>query len=83
MEIQKEFGSFDSYVWKFVAGKPLQHRLKTLDDYPAFTKEAETLSAELKKRGFSFVGPTIMYAHMQATGLVNDHVVDCFRHDQV
>lgn len=83
MEIQKEFGSFENYVWKFVGGKPLQNHRQSMKDVPAETAEAVALSKDLKKRGFKFVGPTIMYAHMQATGLVNDHTVDCFRHKEV
>lgn len=80
IEVQNEFGSFDKYIWQFVGGKPIQNRFKSMKEIPAVTKEAEALSKDLKKRGFSFVGPTIMYAHMQATGMVNDHIVDCFRY---
>lgn len=80
IEVQNEFGSFDKYIWQFVGGKPIQNRFKSMKELPAVTKEAEALSKDLKKRGFSFVGPTIMYAHMQATGMVNDHIVDCFRY---
>lgn len=83
LKIQEEFGTFDAYIWRFVDGKPKQNRWKTLKQIPAITKEAETLSQDLKQRGFTFVGPTIVYAHMQATGMVNDHTVDCFRHRQV
>src|SRR3989344_3649449 len=79
LEVQKEFGSFDKYVWKFVDGKPLVHKILTAKDYPVTTPEAIALSNDLKKRGFTFVGPTVIYAHMQATGLANDHVVGCFR----
>jgi DNA-3-methyladenine glycosylase I len=79
LEIQKEFGSFDAYVWRFVGGKPIEGRRKTLKDIPARTAESDALSKDLKKRGMSFVGSTIIYAHMQATGLVNDHVADCWR----
>ncbi len=79
MQIQKEFGSFDAYVWRFVGGKPLQGQRKTLKDVPAVTAESDALSKDLKKRGMTFVGSTIMYAFMQATGLVNDHVADCHR----
>jgi len=79
LEIQKEFGSFDKYVWKFVGKYPITHRIRTNKDYPKTIKEAEALSADLKRRGFTFVGPTVIYAHMQATGLVNDHSLDCFR----
>ncbi len=83
LEIQKEFGSFENYVWQFVDGSPIQYERKTIKDVPAITEEAVALSKDLKKRGFKFVGPTIIYAHMQATGLVNDHTTDCYRHAQV
>lgn len=78
-QIRKEFGSFDAYVWEFVGGKPLQPLRKTMKDVPPQTQESLLLSKDLQKRGFRFVGPTIIYAHMQATGLINDHTVDCFR----
>ena len=78
LEIQKEFGSFDKYVWGFVGGKPIVNRRKNMKDVPATTPESDALSKDLKKRGMSFVGSTIIYAHMQATGLVNDHTVDCW-----
>jgi DNA-3-methyladenine glycosylase I len=78
MEVQKEFGSFDKYVWGFVNGKPIVGGWKEMSQIPAKSKEAETLSKDLKRRGFKFVGPTIMYAYMQAVGLVNDHQVTCF-----
>jgi len=80
LAVQKEFGSFSTYIWDFVDGKPLQNRYKQVADIPATSRESDALSKDLKKRGFRFVGSTIMYAHMQATGLVNDHVVGCFRH---
>lgn len=80
LAIQKEFGSFDRYVWAFVGGKPIVNHWKTGKQVPATTPESDALSKDLKKRGMTFVGSTIIYAHMQATGLVNDHVVDCFRH---
>jgi DNA-3-methyladenine glycosylase I len=80
LAIQKELGSFDAYVWQFVGGKPIDGRRKTLADVPAKTKESDALSKDLKKRGFSFVGSTICYAFMQAVGLVNDHLMECFRH---
>ncbi len=83
LEIQKEFGSFDKYIWQFVGGKPIQNNWKTIEDIPAFTKESQNMSKDLKKRGFKFVGPIICYAFMQAVGMVNDHVEDCFRHDEV
>ncbi len=79
LRIQEESGSFDAYVWGFVDGETIQNRWSSLAEIPAKTTEAERLSADLKRRGFRFVGPTIVYAHMQATGMVNDHTVDCFR----
>lgn len=78
IEIQKEFGSFNSYVWSFVDNKVKRNKFKNLKDYPAKTKESDALSRDLKKRGFKFVGSTIIYAYMQAVGLVNDHSVECF-----
>ncbi len=80
LAVQEEFGSFDKYVWRFVGGRPIQNRWKRMKQLPARTKKAEALSKDLKKRGFSFVGPTIIYAHMQAVGMVNDHTSDCFRY---
>jgi DNA-3-methyladenine glycosylase I len=80
LEIQREFKSFDSYIWKFVEGKPIQNRWKNLKDVPSSTTESENMSLDLKNRGFKFVGPTICYAFMQAVGMVNDHTTDCFRH---
>jgi DNA-3-methyladenine glycosylase I len=80
LEVQKEFGTFSKYIWGFVGGKPKVNRWKTLAQLPATSAESDALSADLKRRGFKFVGSTIMYAHMQATGLVNDHLVTCFRH---
>lgn len=80
LAIQKEFGSFDTYVWRFVGGKPVLNRRKTIKDIPATSPESDALSKDLKKRGFKFVGSTIIYAHMQAVGMVNDHVVSCFRY---
>jgi DNA-3-methyladenine glycosylase I len=82
IEVQDEFGSFSDYIWSFVDGKPIVNKRKSLRDVPATSKESDALAKALKKRGFSFVGSTIMYAHMQATGLVNDHVVDCFRYKE-
>ena len=78
--VQEEFGSFDRYLWSFVGGKPIQNRRKKLRDIPPTTRESDALSRDLKNRGFKFVGSTIMYAHMQATGMVNDHLVSCFRY---
>jgi DNA-3-methyladenine glycosylase I len=80
LEVQKEFGSFDAYVWKFVGGQPLQNRRRSMREVPPTTPESDALSKDLRQRGFRFVGSTIIYAHMQAIGLVNDHSIDCFRH---
>src|SRR5581483_8573028 len=79
-KIQKEFGSFSHYMWGWVKDKPILHRLRRIKDYPVVIPEAEVWSKDLKKRGFKFLGPTVIYAHMQAVGMVNDHTVDCFRH---
>lgn len=81
--VQKEFGSFAKYIWQFVGGKTIDHKCKTLKDIPATSKESDAMSQDLKARGFKFVGSTICYAFMQAAGMVNDHVVDCFRYKQV
>jgi DNA-3-methyladenine glycosylase I len=81
--VQDEFGSFDKYIWGFVDGRPIQNRIRTMKDMPATSKESDALSKDLKQRGFKFVGSTIVYAHMQAVGMVNDHVVTCFRHKAV
>lgn len=78
IKIQEEFGSFSKYIWAFVDGKPIDNKPQTLKDVPATTPLSDALSKDLKKRGFKFVGSTVIYAHMQATGMVNDHVVDCF-----
>ena len=83
LAIQKEFGSFDAYCWRFVGGKPLVNRRKATGDIPATSAESDAFSKDLKRRGFSFVGSTIIYAHMQAVGMVNDHLVDCFRYREV
>lgn len=80
LEVQKEFGSFDAYVWPFVGGKPQVNRRRGMSDIPARTPRSDALSEDLKQRGFNFVGSTIIYAHMQAVGMVNDHVVSCFRY---
>ena len=80
LAVQKEFGSFSEYIWAFVGGRPLQNKFKKDGDIPATSPESDALSKDLKKRGFKFVGSTIIYAHMQATGMVNDHVVGCFRY---
>ncbi len=80
LEVQKEFGTFSEYIWGFVGGKPIQNRFSKDGDVPATSAESDALSKDLKKRGFKFVGSTIVYAHMQATGMVNDHVTGCFRY---
>ncbi len=80
LDVQEEFGSFDDYIWQFVDGTPIQNRWRRLKDLPAKTPLSDALSKDLKQRGFKFVGSTIVYAHMQATGLVNDHLIKCFRH---
>ena len=83
LRIQGEYGSFDRYLWRFVNGRPVQNAWERMSDIPASTPESDALSKDLKKRGFRFVGSTICYAFMQAVGMVNDHVVGCFRHDEV
>jgi len=83
LEVQAEFGSFDAYMWGFVDGQPIQNGFRSIEELPATTPIAADLSKDLKSRGFKFVGPTIVYAHMQATGMVNDHTVDCFRYEEV
>lgn len=83
LEIQQEFGSFDKYIWQFVGGQPIKNKWTKMSQLPAVTEESKALSRDLKKRGFTFVGPTIIYAHMQAVGMVNDHVVGCFRYKEV
>ena len=83
LAVQKEFGSFDNNIWRFVRGETIKNKWETLEEIPAHTPESAAMSADLKARGFKFVGPTICYAFMQATGLVNDHVVGCFRYQEV
>lgn len=83
IKIQDEFGSFSKYIWQFVQGKPVQNEVEDYKKAPATTEISDKLSKDLKKRGFKFVGSTVIYAHMQATGMVNDHQVDCFRHPEV
>ncbi len=83
LQIQKEFGSFDAYIWQFVQGKTIQNAFKEFSQMPTETEESRAMNQDLKKRGFKFVGPTICYAFMQAAGLVNDHLVDCFRYVQL
>ena len=80
LKVQEEFGSFDKYAWRFVDGKPRQNAWKSLRQIPPTTPESDAFSKDLKQRGFKFVGPTVIYAHMQAVGMVNDHLVDCFRY---
>jgi len=81
LSIQQEFGSFDNYIWQFTGGTTIVNRWKTMDEIPVSTNESDTMSKDLKKRGFKFVGPTICYAFMQAVGMVNDHTIDCFRYN--
>ncbi|TSC72073.1 MAG: DNA-3-methyladenine glycosylase I [Parcubacteria group bacterium Gr01-1014_48] len=79
LEVQKEFGSFSKYSWKFVCGKQIRHTIRKISDFPTVISEAVAFAADLKKRGFKFLGPTIIYAHMQAVGMVDDHMIGCFR----
>src|SRR5687767_5808674 len=83
LKVQEEFGSFDRYIWRFVGGTPIQNRWKKLAELPARTAESDAMSADLRQRGFKFVGSTICYAHMQATGMVNDHLTSCPRHAEL
>jgi DNA-3-methyladenine glycosylase I len=83
LDVQDEFGSFDRFIWQFVDGKTIQNSRRSLADIPSSTAESDAMSKELKRRGFKFVGTTICYAHMQATGMVNDHTTDCFRHGEL
>lgn len=83
LKVRQEFGTFNKYIWEFVKHKPIQNKWPSLKAMPAKTELAEILSKDLKKRGFNFVGPVIVYSHMQATGMVNDHTVDCFRHKEI
>ncbi len=83
LKIQKEFGSFDKYIWQFVDNRPIVHMYKTLAELPSQTKESELMSKDLKKKRFKFVGPTICYAFMQAVGMVNDHIISCFRYNEI
>ena len=83
IEIQKEFGSFSKYQWQFVSNTPKQNAWNNTSQIPAITPQSEAFSKDMKKRGFRFLGPTTIYAHMQATGMVNDHVIDCFRHKEL
>jgi DNA-3-methyladenine glycosylase I len=83
LEVRREFGAFDPYIWSFVEGRPLQNRWRRMEDVPARTEQSDAMSKDLRRRGFTFVGSTICYAFMQATGMVNDHLVDCFRHAEL
>jgi DNA-3-methyladenine glycosylase I len=83
LDVQAAFGSFDAYIWRFVNGQPLVHTLRGRSDYPATSRESDALSKDLRQRGFQFMGSTVCYAHMQATGMVNDHTVECFRRPQI
>ena len=82
LTVQEEFGTFDKYIWGFVDGRAIQNRLASMKELPTTSRESDALSKDLKQRGFKFVGSTIMYAHMQAVGMVNDHLIDCFRYKQ-
>lgn len=83
LKVQEEIGSFDPYIWQFVGGKPIMNAWKSMSEIPALSEEATQMSKDLRRRGFRFVGPTICYAYMQATGMVNDHVVSCFRYQEL
>ena len=83
LDVREEFGSFDAYIWRFVDGEPIVNELRELGDYPATNRESDALSKDLRQRGFKFVGSTICYAHMQATGMVNYHSIDCFRRQEI
>jgi DNA-3-methyladenine glycosylase I len=83
LEVQDEFGSFDAYIWRFVDGRTIVNKLTTLKDYPATSPESDALSKDLRQRGFKFLGPTVCYAHMQATGMINDHSLTCFRRKEL
>jgi DNA-3-methyladenine glycosylase I len=83
LQVQEQFGSFDHYIWRFVNGRPIQNSWEKMTDIPSSTPESKAMSKDLQKRGFKFVGTTICYAFMQAVGMVNDHVVDCFRYEEL
>ena len=83
LDVQNEFGSFDAYIWQFTGGKTIQNRFRKMPELPASTSESDAMSQDLKKRGFKFIGSTICYAFMQATGMVNDHTIDCFRYKEL
>ena len=83
LEVRKEFGTFAKYMWSFVGGRPIQGRIRKLSDYKPYNSEAVVWAKDLKKRGFKFLGPTVIYSHMQAVGMINDHILDCYRHKQL
>jgi DNA-3-methyladenine glycosylase I len=83
LAVQGEFGSFDAYIWQFTGGKPVKHHFRSLSELPATSPESELISSDLRRRGFKFVGSTIVYAHMQATGMINNHLVSCFRYNRL
>ena len=83
IEIQKEFGSFDKYIWNFINYEPIVNSFEKMNEVPAKTSLSDKISADLKNRGFKFIGSTVIYAHMQATGMVNDHLISCFRYDEI
>ena len=83
IKVQKEYGSFETYIWSFVVNKPIKNTITTLSEIPSYTPLSEVISKDLKKQGFNFVGPTIVYAYMQSIGIVNDHITDCFRYNEV
>ena len=83
LEVIRQEKSFSDYIWQFVEGKPIQNQYRSMEDVPAYTPLAEKISKDLKQRGFKFVGPTVIYSHMQATGMVNDHVMSCFRYKEI
>jgi len=83
LKVRKEFGTFNKYIWSFVNNKPIQNKFKSLKQLPARTELSDKISEDLKKRGFKFVGSTIVYAHIQATGMVNDHIINCYRHEEI
>jgi DNA-3-methyladenine glycosylase I len=83
LDVQEEFGSFDAYCWQFVGGRPKLNRWKSMHEIPVISAESQAFSKDLKRRGFSFIGPTVIYAHMQAVGMVNDHLVRCFRYREI
>ena len=83
LEVIRQEKSFSNYIWQFVEGKPIQNQYRSMEEIPAYTPLAEKISTDLKQRGFKFVGPTVIYAHMQATGMVNDHLMSCFRYKEI